>query len=76
MINLDDFLSKKEITAKELKKLLFAYGWMERQPPKNQPHFYKLGVRDYIVVDERYGLNTIQKIDRWRKYVKRIKENL
>ena len=73
--DLDAALNQKEMGAKDLRKLLRKYGWQVRHPPKNQPHFFKEGVAEYIVVNERYGPNTIQKPSKWRKYVKRIKEH-
>ena len=73
---IDELLQKKEIKAKEMLEILKLAKWIMREPPKNQPHFSKKNISCYVVVDLRYGLNTIQRFDLARKYLKRIKENL
>ena len=73
--SLTSLLRRRELTAKELKRVLEQFGWKQRYSPKNQPHYFKEGVAEYIVVDERYGENTIQKLEKWKKYIKRIKEH-
>ncbi len=73
---LDQILNKTELRANELEKIAKKCGWKMREPPKNQPHFYKRGVPEFIVIDKRYGPRTIQKPRLWSKYIKRLKESL
>ena len=73
---IDNLLKAKSILAKQMLELLNEAGWTMRQPPKNQPHFSKRGVIHYVVVDCRYGKQTIQKTLKVKKYLKLIRENL
>lgn len=51
MNDLKAALRKREMGAKEMRILLRKYGWKVRHPPKNQPHFFKEGIAEYIVID-------------------------
>jgi len=73
---IDRLLNAKLVLAKQILAILNEAGWTMRQPPKNQPHFSKKGVIHYVVVDCRYGKQTIQKEAKVKKYLKLIKKNL
>ena len=80
MSSLEDEIKKllraKVVRADQVEAILKKTGWQRREPPKNQPHYYKDKVFEYVVVDKRYGNKTIQNQTLAKKYLKRILENL